>query len=394
MAIPNYLHDGLINKTVSFSYASSGSYSIGYKMEFLKDKPDNFKDMLFLKIIPLCDKDTDDNRFLQFNVFKKISTSTEDMFYREINVQNYIYNLQRHNMNMNIPIYDCFILDSQRTFSDSMSNLHYFFKSLSLMEITNILDENSIFNCFENYKDDMKVGIIIMPYLDCVNGYKFFNMYTTSSKIFGSFFDMNELIIEIKKKEITSNSLFMFVQIIYRLVELFTLRCIHDDLHMGNIMINKDEIITKQAVNKDGTINPIFVGRVYIIDYGNVNIGNGFDRELEKFAIRKKKSFPNFEFDASKFSHIIEMLGRKIVYDGYNRETKQITMEWYLYDWYFNLFFDKDLHLNKEIVKIMASFVKDFEKEIINYDKNESFIVQHTPTSKQSNCCLSFFNIL
>tara|TARA_B110000483_G_scaffold221917_1_gene278359 strand:- start:4560 stop:5735 length:1176 start_codon:yes stop_codon:yes gene_type:complete len=391
MTIPNYLHDGLINKTVSFSYASSGSYSIGYKMEFLKDKPDNFKDMLFLKIIPLCDKDTDDNRFLQFNVFKKISTSTEDMFYREINVQNYIYNLQRHNMNMNIPIYDCFILDSQRTFSDSMSNLHYFFKSLSLMEITNILDENSIFNCFENYKDDMKVGIIIMPYLDCVNGYKFFNMYTTPSKIFGSFFDMNELIIEIKKREITSNSLFMFVQIIYRLVELFTLRCIHDDLHMGNIMINKDEIITKQAVNKDGTINPIFVGRVYIIDYGNVNIGNGFDRELEKFAIRKKKSFPNFEFDASKFSHIIEMLGRKIVYDGYNRETKQITMEWYLYDWYFNLFFDKDLHLNKEIVKIMASFVKDFEKEIINYDKNESFIVQHTPISKQSNCCLSFF---
>ena len=92
MAIPNYLHDGLINKTVSFSYASSGSYSIGYKMEFLKDKPDNFKDMLFLKIIPLCDKDIDDNRFLQFNIFKKISTSTEDMFYREINVQNYIYN--------------------------------------------------------------------------------------------------------------------------------------------------------------------------------------------------------------------------------------------------------------------------------------------------------------
>ena len=51
MTIPNYLYDGLLNKTVYFTYVNGGSYSIGYKMEFMKNKPENISDILFLSLI-------------------------------------------------------------------------------------------------------------------------------------------------------------------------------------------------------------------------------------------------------------------------------------------------------------------------------------------------------
>ena len=31
MTIPDYLYDGIMNKTVYFTYVDSGSYSVGYK---------------------------------------------------------------------------------------------------------------------------------------------------------------------------------------------------------------------------------------------------------------------------------------------------------------------------------------------------------------------------
>ena len=52
MTIPDYLYDGLLNKTVYFTYANSGSYSLGYKMEFIRNKPDHISEALFFKLVP------------------------------------------------------------------------------------------------------------------------------------------------------------------------------------------------------------------------------------------------------------------------------------------------------------------------------------------------------
>jgi len=94
MTLPNYLYDGLINKTIYFTYVNNGSYSVGYKMEFMREKPEHLPSSLFFKMIPICDDYNDDEQFLQLNIRKKIYTSTTSMFNKEIMVNNHIQNKQ------------------------------------------------------------------------------------------------------------------------------------------------------------------------------------------------------------------------------------------------------------------------------------------------------------
>lgn len=385
MTIPNYLYDGLLNKTVYFTYVNSGSYSIGYKMEFMKNKPENISDILFLKMIPLSHEVGDKEEFMQFNYRKIICTSTESMFDKEVVNHKYVYNNEEKRINF--PLYDHFILDSQKTFTDKMSDLQYFFQSLSMMEISSVMDENYLRSCLNCHKESIKLGIIIMPYMDCISGYNYFRLYTSPSKIFGKFFDATLLIQEIRSGVIKSNSLFILVQIIYRVLKLFKMKCIHDDLHLGNVLISPNEIVTNKAYDKDGRINPVFIGRVYIIDYGNAYISEEFDREVFKCVNKKKRAYKDYIYDSTNVYQVIEMLGRKIIYDGYNRDTKQMTMEWYLYDWYFNIFFDNNFQIRHDVVETIILFTNDLENEINDF--NENFRVEVTP-SKHTLCCFPF----
>lgn len=385
MTIPNYLYDGLLNKTVYFTYVNSGSYSIGYKMEFIKNIPENISDILFLKMIPLSHEVDNKEVFMQFNCRKIIYTSTESMFDKEVDNHNYVYNNEEKRINL--PLYDHFILDSQKTFTDKISDLQYFFQSLSMMEISSVIDENYLRSCLNCHKESIKLGIIIMPYMDCISGYNYFRLYTSPSKIFGKFFDATLLIQEIRSGVIKSNSLFILVQIIYRILKLFKMKCIHYDLHLGNVMISPNEIVTNKAYDKDGKINPVFIGRVYIIDYGNAYISEEFDREVLKCVNKKKRAYKDYLYDSTNVYQVIEMLGRKIIYDGYNRDTKQMTMEWYLYDWYFNIFFDNNFQIRHDVVEKIILFTNDLENEINDF--NENFRVDITP-SNYTLCCFPF----
>lgn len=385
MTIPNYLYDGLLNKTVYFTYVNSGSYSIGYKMEFIKNKPENISDILFLKMIPLSHEVDNKEVFMQFNCRKIIYTSTESMFDKEVDNHNYVYNNEEKRINL--PLYDHFILDSQKTFTDKISDLQYFFQSLSMMEISSVIDENYLRSCLNCHKESIKLGIIIMPYMDCISGYNYFRLYTSPSKIFGKFFDATLLIQEIRSGVIKSNYLFILVQIIYRILKLFKMKCIHYDLHLGNVMISPNEIVTNKAYDKDGKINPVFIGRVYIIDYGNAYISEEFDREVLKCVNKKKRAYKDYLYDSTNVYQVIEMLGRKIIYDGYNRDTKQMTMEWYLYDWYFNIFFDNNFQIRHDVVEKIILFTNDLENEINDF--NENFRVDITP-SNYTLCCFPF----
>ena len=188
----------------------------------------------------------------------------------------------------------------------------------------------------------MKMGIIIMPFIEATSGYTLYQPHITKTKIFGSFFNPNQIIEDIQNKEVKKNETFIFVQTVYHMIELYKMKCIHDDLHLGNLIISKDEIVTNQAFDKNGKINPIFVGRVYIIDYGNASVQDNFDKEVKKCVNRKKRSNGDFQYNPTNVAQIIEILGKKIIYDGYNLETKQMTLEWYLYDW-FPTYFDKQL---------------------------------------------------
>jgi len=387
MTMPDYLYDGIMNKTVYFTYVDSGSYSIGYKMEFMRNKPDHVVDVLFLKMIPLYDIKCEDNVFFKFNLNLKIYSSPLLFFEDEVKAQNYVNEKKSNNMNIGLPIYDSFIIENENTCFTNLLNLSYFFKCLQMMEITDILDPEYIFQTINIYRE-MKLGIIIMPYIDCISGYKLYRPCISSTRIFGSFFNPSLLIDDIENKEIKNNDTFIFIQVIHHIIQLYKMKCIHEDLHLGNFIINRDEIITNQAFDKEGKINPIFMGRVYIIDYGNTCIKDNFDKEVKRCVIRKTKTNSDFIYDPTNIAHIIEIIGRKIVYDGYNHETKQMTMEWYLYDWFFNVFFDKNIQIKTNIMDNLIFLLKDFIRGVNELNNGLEYTVESTPI-KPSLCCFS-----
>ena len=362
MTIPDYLYDGIMNKTVYFTYVDSGSYSVGYKMEFMRNKPDHLSDMLFLKMIPLYDIKCEESIFLRFNIHKRIYTTPTLFFKEEVKIQEYLYENKKNNLNIGLPVYDSFILEKGDTCFNNLPDLLYFFKSLSIMEISDTVDLNCIYQCLDLYSE-MKMGIIIMPFIEATSGYTLYQPHITKTKIFGSFFNPNQIIEDIQNKEVKKNETFIFVQTVYHMIELYKMKCIHDDLHLGNLIISKDEIVTNQAFDKNGKINPIFVGRVYIIDYGNASVQDNFDKEV-KMCKSKKRSNGDFQYNPTNVAQIIEILGKKIIYDGYNLETKQMTLEWYLYDWFFNVFFDKQLQIKEHIMENFVYLLKDFTRGI------------------------------
>ena len=96
--------------------------------------------------------------------------------------------------------YDSFILEKGDTCFNNLPDLSYFFKSLSIMEITDTIDLNCIFQCLDFYSE-MKLGIIIMPFIESTSGYTLYQPHITSTKIFGSFFDPNQIIEDIQNKD-------------------------------------------------------------------------------------------------------------------------------------------------------------------------------------------------
>ena len=385
MSIPRYLYDGLKDKTVIFSYVNSGSYSTGFYMDFIRNKPDDIPDTLFLKLIPLCD-DKDYEQFVRINFQRRIHTSSRKMFDNEISVQTHIYDNRKYNSCACIPIQDYFILDDGQRFGENTSDIVFFLKSLKMMEVTDVLDVNMTLKSIMSFDNNsLQLAVIIMPHINGGTGYNLYRSLLSKSKDFGSYFDSTALITEILEKKIRTHHLFCMVQIMYRIKELFKMMCIHDDLHLGNILINNDEICTSQAYFPNGNINPIFVGRVYLIDYGHAYISDKFKFIRTRYMKELLKKDHTFVFDSNNFYQIVDLIGRKILRDGYNKYTNAMTSDWYMYDWYFNLFFDKNMNVNKPVVKQMEKFVKEFEHGLMTYE-NE---IEKT-TDSVSVCCPFF----
>ena len=79
MEIPNFLDDIFDNKIeASISYAHGGSYSVGLLVNFNKP-PSGYKKHLFLKLIPICDTESETDLFLNFNANDKVFVSKKTM---------------------------------------------------------------------------------------------------------------------------------------------------------------------------------------------------------------------------------------------------------------------------------------------------------------------------
>ena len=357
MNIPKYLSDIFQDKVkANISFINSGSYSIGFLIEFLDNYP-NIPKKLFMKIIPIiefkCENDITFNYYKSLHIIASKKTSYEN----EVKVQRDLYK-KTTDYPICMRIYNDFIITNDKVIS--------FIKKLAKFE-KKCININTIANSLIINEDKISLGIIIMDYCNGTSGFlKFKNFYSQKAS-FGAFFISKKIKDYILRKENELSIFFYLIQIIYIVTYMFRLGIIHNDLHLGNIMIDESQICSNKAYNSDGSINNNFVGRIYIIDFGSACNETLTDKYIKNIkSVSENETRENIEF-----SKIINILGRKIILDGYDFNKKIFANKWYVYDWFINLFFNKDImEINKDIVDNMELLVNNFQENIVINNEN------------------------
>jgi len=338
MNVPGYLINGNI------SLYSSGSYSLGYMLNFENEVPDNMSKKLFIKVVPLCEISFREDFYFYYRGIQnlQILVSHDSWYKNEVYIQRDVYD-KTSNFPICLKIHDDFIVNNE--------NIQDFFNV--------VLNQTDIsFNVDDSVGTNLKLGVIVMDFCKGEMAVRKFKHYYSNSKKFGSHFLSNRMKIFINRQENEIIALFYLTQIIYILIKLIHMGYIHNDIHFGNIMINDSEICTNQAYDENDNIIQYYMGKVYIIDFGNT-----YNQRLTNTYLKKIKI--NESYENLSFSRIINILGRKIIVDGYDFNKKVFANKWYIYDWMINIFFNKEnITINEEIIKNMEILVNNFEKNI------------------------------
>ena len=371
--IPELLNKVLNNEKLSIKYTDRGAYSLGYTLILNGRK-------IFLKIIPIFNSNDKDDDCLYINLNKKIYNVPESFFYNEIKTQKHVY---KH-LKICPYIYDTYILGYEKNIKKDENDIIYFINKLAIKDEKKNINYQILLNNLKTNEFN-KLGLIFMSYMEYTNGNKYYDPYLTYNCIFGKYFLAKDLIEEINEKKINSVYLFIIIQIIHNIILLFKNGIMHRDLHLGNIMIDRNEIITKQAYLKNGKIDYRYVGKVYIIDYGNSVNENRINKYKMEYIKEKKEKNNDFtDFNVEENKHIIELIGKKIIKDGTNSNS-ELENGWHIYDWIINLLFTSDYNINEELFIKFDVLLGEFEK-----GKNEFNEIK----KQEENCCsiISLFN--
>lgn len=367
--IPELLNKVLNNEKLSIKYTDRGAYSLGYTLILNQRK-------IFLKIIPIFNSDNNDDDCIYINLNKKVYNVHESLFHNEIKIQKYVYK----KLQICPCIYDTYILDYEKKINKDEDDIIFFINKLAIKDEKSKINYQILINNLKSNKLN-KLGLVFMSYMEYTNGNNYFNSYVTYHSNFGKYFLVKDLQNEIMENKINTVYLFILVQIIHTIILLFKNGIIHKDLHLGNVMIDRNEIITKQAYLKNGKIDYKYVGKVYIIDYGyavSENKINKYKMEYIKQKMEKNNDFSDLNVEENK--HIIELIGKKIIKDG-TKLNNELEKGWHIYDWIINLLFTSDYHINEELFKKMDILLSEFEK-----GKNEFNEIK----KQEENCCSIF----
>ena len=353
MEIPNFLDDIFDNKIeASISYAHGGSYSVGLLVKFNKP-PSGYKKHLFLKLIPICDTESETDLFLNFNANDKVFVSKKQWFHNEVKIQSELYE-KTDNFPICLKIYDSFVVNNMY--------MTLFFRKLIRREKKQMFNIHILESCIFDFQGQISLGVIVMEYLDSSMAFKTFSSCYTISKTFGKHFYENQLLNHINNNE-NNVMVFYFTQIISAILIMFKLGYIHNDLHFGNILISEYEICSPYAF--DEHLRKHFTGRVYIIDFGNA-----YCMEQTKNFVLKKTN--KHHEDIHKTSDIIHLLGKKVLMDGYNFKEKHFISKWYIYDWFINVFFNKsNVTIKSDIIEKIEYLVNEFDENKEVHEKTE-----------------------
>jgi len=357
MEMPKFLIDIFDRKIeASISHEHNGSYSIGLLLSFKKRPPNGYLKRIYIKLIPICDLDDDQYLYLRYNMNQYVYTSKRKWFDNEVRIQQELYE-KTLDYPICLKLFNSFIIDN--------IFLILFFKKLIKHEKKQSLNMEILESSIFGFKGTISMGVIVMEYLDSSMAFKLFSPCYTMSKSFGKHFNENPLIDCINRNK---NHILMFylTQIISAMNIMFKLGYIHNDLHFGNILIKEDEICSSFAY--DQNIKRHYIGRIYIIDFGNAyNV-----EQTQRYLLKTQ----NKNVESCDFIDIVNILGRKSITDGYNFDEKRFNDKWYIYDWFVNIFFNKQIiTIKPEIVNKMENLVKKFNESKIQepiYKKTEA----------------------
>ena len=364
--VPELLNKILNNNKIIINQTNGGAYSLGYTFLLNQTK-------IFLKLIFINDSQEDD--IIYYNLNKKIYYVSHNYFVNEVKSQKYVYKKTK----LAPILIDSCLLDYEKNMNDEQEDILYFFNKLSEKDNKKNVNYKILLNNLKTNKDN-KIGLIFMSYMDCINGNHYFNVYLSKINKFGQYFLVKDFIEEIKEEKIRTVYLFILIQLVHNIILLFKNGIIHKDLHFGNLMINNNEITTNQAYFDNKKINYLYVGKVYIIDYGYVSLENKIEKYKSTYVSKKKEMNENFDdIHVEENKHIIELIGQKIINDGYYNEKKKFEDGWFIYDWLLNLLFDSNNNINEEVFEHFNNLLINYEKgqdDFINYKKKE-----------EENCC-------
>lgn len=355
--MPKFLIDIFDRKIeASISHEHNGSYSIGLLLSFKKRPPNGYLKRIYIKLIPICDLDDDKYLYLRYNNNQCVYTSKRKWFDNEVRVQQELYE-KTIDYPICLKLFNSFIIDN--------IFLILFFKRLIKHEKKQNLNMEILESSIFGFKGTISMGVIVMEYLDSSMAFKLFSPCYTMSKSFGKHFNENPLIDCINKNK-NHVLLFYLTQIISAMILMFKLGYIHNDLHFGNILIKEDEICSSFVYNDK--MKKHYIGRAYIIDFGNA-----YNVEDTQCYLLKKTQKKNVE--SCEFMDIVNILGRKTIIDGYDFNEKHFNCKWYIYDWFVNIFFNKQvITIKSDIVNKMESLVEKFDESKIQepiYKKTE-----------------------
>ena len=216
----------------------------------------------------------------------------------------------------------------------------------------NIIDKDILYDSIYKRKNIVEFGVIVMEFLDGVDGYKFFGKYITKEQIFGKFFNA-KLLIEQLNDNLISEDLFVFLQILYRDFQMFNLNYIHNDLHLGNIYISQNKFCCNKECKELHKLSHIYKWRVYIIDFAETERiyteSLTSQDKMEELKIRLAKLGEEYKEIAMSMSMSHDILSK------------------FPYDWFYNFLYE-DGKVNTSIISKLYEYF-NIDKEIQN-DKN------------------------
>ena len=236
-------------KVSTIQYFNRGAYGIGYRVKIndltkskynvlsLNNTEETIKcGQLFVKLVPIFDNDSKNEiHDLMSDILGMGATPTND-FLNEIRIQTDVYKKTNNNLEAVCPpiVYSNIVNNTENT--SRAQNL----LSVMIKQMPN--DENKIF--LERMKrlyqgnNELKLGIIAMSFAE--NYDTLLNVLNNTNNV---------------AKKIMYHYL-----AVYELLRLYDVGYMHGDYHTQNILINTNY--------KYNNLEPLYMGRVLIIDYG------------------------------------------------------------------------------------------------------------------------------